>query len=80
MSNSSPLIALEQLGHLDSLEKLFSSVIIGLPVIGALGALLLAKRKGLLSAIKPEMEALVNFGFRISQNLFDRVLNDAGEK
>lgn len=148
ISNSSPLIALEHLGHLDLLEKLFGAVIIppavarelaprilptwitehrlsqpigaqilgaslgngeseaislalelsaqlvilddrparrlakalGLSVIGTLGALLLAKQKGLLSVIKPEMEALVNFGFRISQDLYVRVLNDAGEK
>ncbi len=53
---------------------------LGLPVIGTLGALLLAKQKGLLPAIKPEMDALVNFGFRISQDLYDRVLGDAGEK
>ncbi|MCI0389429.1 MAG: DUF3368 domain-containing protein [Acidobacteria bacterium] len=38
---------------------------LGLSAIGTLGALLLAKQKGLLSSIKLEMEALVNFGFRI---------------
>jgi len=148
ISNSSPLIALEYLGQMNLLEKLFGAVIIplavarelaprilppwitehklsqpigaqilgaslgsgeseaislalelsaqliilddrparrlakalGLPVIGTMGALLLAKQKGLLSAVKPEMDALVNFGFRISQGLYDQVLNDAGEK
>jgi predicted nucleic acid-binding protein len=148
ISNASPLIALEQIGHLDLLKGLFSAVLIppavvrevaptvtlpawiseraltqpigpqllhtslgpgeseticlaleigaqwiilderparrlaqalGLPVIGTLGVLLASKRRGLLPAVQPCMDALVNFGFRLSPDLYDLVLADAGE-
>ncbi len=147
ISNSSPFIGLEHLGHLDLLEQLFGNVIIppavshelaprvlppwvvenqltqpigarilraslgdgeseaislalelsaqlvilddrparrlakalGLPIIGTAGVLLLAKRKGLLVSIKPELDALIGFGFRISQRLYNQMLSAAGE-
>lgn len=50
-----------------------------LPVIGTLGILLAAKRRGLLPAIRPCLDALMSFNFRIASDLYDRVLNDAGE-
>jgi uncharacterized protein len=148
ISNASPLIALEQTGHLDLLKGLFSTVLIppavvrevaptvtlptwvsehtltqpigpqilraalgpgeseaiclaleisaqwvilderparrlaqalGLPVIGTLGILLASKRRGLLTAVRPCIDALVNLGFHISPGLYDLVLADAGE-
>ena len=148
ISNASPLIALEQIGHLDLLKGLFSAVLIPpavirevaptvtlpawvseraltqpigpqilrialgpgeseaislaleigaqwvilderparrlaqalrLPVIGTLGVLLASKRRGLLTAVRPCMDALVNVGFHISPGLYDLVLADAGE-
>jgi uncharacterized protein len=148
ISNSSPLIVLTQIGHLDLLEKLFAQVLVppavvretlsvvlpkwiietsltqsvgprvlraslgpgesealslalevnpqwiilddrparrlaaalGLPVIGTLGVLLAGKRRGFLSAIRPCVDALVNIGFRIAPDLYERVLGDAGEQ
>jgi len=146
--NASPLIALDQIGHLDLLEKLFSTILIppavtreavptvtlpdwinehtltqpigpqilhaslgpgeseaislalevsarwvilddrparriaealGLPVIGTLGILLACKRRTFLSAVRPHLDTLLNFGFRISPDLYDLVLIDAGE-
>ena len=50
-----------------------------LPVIGTLGVLLASKRRGLLTAVRPCMDALVNVGFHISPGLYDLVLADAGE-
>jgi predicted nucleic acid-binding protein len=148
ISNASPLIALEQISHLDLLKSLFSSVLVppaivreiaptvrlpawvseralaqpigpqilrtalgpgeseaislaleigvqwvilderparrlaqalGLPVIGTLGVLLASKRRGFLPAVRPCLDALVNFGFHISPGLYDLVLADAGE-
>jgi predicted nucleic acid-binding protein len=148
ISNASPLIALEQIGHLDLLKGLFPTVLIppavvrevaptvtlptwvsehtltqpigpqilraalglgeseaiclaleisaqwvilderparrlaqalGLPVIGTLGILLASKRRGLLTAVRPCIDALVNLGFHISPGLYDLVLADAGE-
>lgn len=148
ISNASPLIALEQIGHLDLLKGLFSAVVIppavvreiaptvrlpawvseralaqpigpqilrtalgpgeseaislaleigaqwvilderparrlaqalGLPVIGTLGILVASKRRGLLPAVRPCLDVLVNVGFHISPVLYDLVLADAGE-
>jgi predicted nucleic acid-binding protein len=148
ISNASPLIALEQIGHLDLLKGLFSAVLIppavareisptvrlpawvserapaqpigpqilrialgpgeseaislaleigaqwaildersarrlaqalGPPVIGTLGILLASKCRGLLPAVRPFLDALVNCGFHISPDLYNLVLADAGE-
>ena len=52
---------------------------LGLPTIGTLGILLAAKRRDLLPAIRPSLDALLNVGFRIAPALYDRVLAAAGE-
>ena len=51
-----------------------------LPVIGTLGVLLLAKRKELIPTIKPHLDALVSFDFRIAPALAEQLLQDAGER
>ena len=50
-----------------------------LPIVGTLGLLLAAKRKGLLAAVKPCLDQLLSYEFRVSTGLYDRVLRDAGE-
>lgn len=149
VANSSPLIALEQIGHLDLLKELFSTVLIppavaretapslaqpawiveraltqpissrvldaslgageseaislalevearwivlddrparrlaeamGVPFIGTLGVLLACKRRNLLPAVRPCVDALMNLGFRVAPHLYERVLADAGEE
>ncbi len=50
-----------------------------LPIIGTLGLLLAAKRKGLLEAVKPCLDQLLSYEFRVSTDLYDRVLRDADE-
>jgi hypothetical protein len=146
--NSSPLIALDQIGHLDLLQQLFGSVrvptavvsetnpllvlpawiveqsltqpigplilrtslghgeseaislaletradwvilddrparrqaqALGLPVIGTMGVLLAAKRKGLLRSVKPSIDMLIQRGFRIAPGLRNQILISAGE-
>ena len=52
---------------------------LGLPVIGTLGILLAAKRRGFLPAVQPCVDALIQNGFRIAADLYKRVLADAGE-
>jgi uncharacterized protein len=147
VSDSSPLIVLARIGHLDLLEKLFISVVVppavprevisvalpvwvlerplmqpvgprilraslgpgeseaislaleigaqwiilddrparrlaeslGLPVIGTLGVLLASKRRGFLAAVRPCVDALLNSGFRVAPDLYQRVITDAGE-
>ncbi len=48
-------------------------------MIGTLGVLLGAKQRGLLSSIRPWIDALAEHEFRMSSELYERVLRDAGE-
>jgi len=53
---------------------------LGVRVTGALGVLMEAKSRGLLSAVKPVIQDLRNIaGFHASQNLVAAVLRQAGE-
>jgi len=52
----------------------------GLKCIGVLGLLVEAKRKGLIAAVRPHLDALVTrAGFRIARGLYARVLTEVGE-
>lgn len=54
---------------------------LGLNVIGVLGILLIAKRRGLITAIKPLMDDLISqAGFRINRALYLDVLQSAQEE
>lgn len=52
---------------------------LGLRKLGTLGILLMAKKEGLLSAVRPDLEQLSQVGFSISQDVIDAVLRQAGE-
>lgn len=53
---------------------------LGLSTTGILGILLVSKTRGLIPAIKPVMDALINnAGFRVSKQLYVDILNAAGE-
>lgn len=52
---------------------------LNLPKTGTVGILLKARLDGLLSALKPELEALKQHGFGISQHVIDDILRQAGE-
>lgn len=52
----------------------------GVNVTGLLGVLLQAKRNGLLSAVKPVIDQLMEqIDFRISSQLYVEILQTAGE-
>jgi len=54
---------------------------LGLRCTGLIGVLLEAKHKSVLNAVKPHLDALRNMaGFRISDALYVRVLQDEGEE
>ena len=50
-----------------------------LPVIGTVGILLLAKRRGLIPNVKPVLDGLIAQGKRISQQLYQEALAIANE-
>ena len=50
-----------------------------LTTIGTLGVLLMAKDQGLISAIEPLLADLRRVGFHMSEELYDQVLQSAGE-
>jgi predicted nucleic acid-binding protein len=52
---------------------------LGLNVLGTLGVLLAAKRKGLIPAARPLVEALLERNFWISPQLVERALAGIGE-
>jgi predicted nucleic acid-binding protein len=51
----------------------------GIKVVGTLGILLLAKQKGLVKVIKPHIELLRRSSIRISEYLYQKALEIAGE-
>ena len=53
---------------------------LGLRYTGLIVVLVEAKHKEVLSAVKPQLDALNMAGFRISDALYVRVLQDAGEE
>lgn len=58
----------ERLGRREALK-------FGLPVIGILGILVIAKQRGLIPIVQPVMDALIDrAGFRVSDRLYQRVL------
>ena len=52
---------------------------LGLDLVGTLGLLLAARKRGELSRLREEIERLQQYGFRVSQSLLQAVLQEAGE-
>ena len=53
---------------------------LGIRIIGLLGVLIEAKHRRLIAEINPLVDALMNRGFRIGNDLYVRVLEAAGEQ
>ena len=56
-----------------------TALVLGLPLVGAVGLLARAKREGILPAIRPRLEALQRTGFFASNVLVEQVLREVGE-
>jgi predicted nucleic acid-binding protein len=52
---------------------------LNLEIIGTLRILLLAKQKGIISAVKPLIEALHQYNFRFSKSIVEEILKEANE-
>ncbi|USR90244.1 DUF3368 domain-containing protein [Phormidium yuhuli AB48] len=67
------LLINERLGRREAIN-------LGLSITGLLGILLVAKRRGLITQIRPIMDRLIwEANFRIGSNLYREVLAAAGE-
>lgn len=64
---------------LDDLQARQLAEGLGLAIVGTLGVLLRAKRAGLLSIVRPLIDALYEQGFRLDSSLYEDVLSLAGE-
>ena len=51
----------------------------GLAVVGSVGVLLRAKHEGLITELKPSLEAMQSQGIRLSERLLKFALQEAGE-
>ncbi|MCX7854680.1 MAG: DUF3368 domain-containing protein [Anaerolineae bacterium] len=65
---------------LDDLPARRLAVSLGIPVIGTLGLLLRARKRGLIREVRPLLEALRAQGFHMSGRVFSSILAAAGEE
>jgi predicted nucleic acid-binding protein len=65
---------------LDEEKARIAARLIGLKVIGTVGILLLAKRMGLISSLKPLLDTLRREKFYISKQVYAAAIQHAGEK
>jgi len=75
VSNTSPILNLARIGQLDLLRAVYGEV-----VIPDLGTLAEAKRLGLVTAVRPLLDALIHqAGFWVKPSLRDHVLSQVRE-
>ena len=60
--------------HFGELEVIVGAKELLIETIGVLGILSLAKAKGLINLVKPEMDKLISKGYRISDKLYNQIL------
>ncbi|MCX6048897.1 MAG: DUF3368 domain-containing protein [Chloroflexi bacterium] len=64
---------------LDDLAARRTAEALGVFVVGTVGMLVLAKKRGILPAIKPFLDLLNTFDFRVSPKLYTKVLREVNE-
>ena len=85
--NASPAILLAKIGQTSLLEELTvelvmrnCAAVLGIPVRGTLGVVVLAKKEGRIPRATSLFEALLNAGLRIDEEILDKALRLAGER
>ena len=64
---------------LDDLRARRLATSLGLMVIGTLGVLIEAKKRGFLTELRPQLDALLRFHFHLGPELYRHALNLVGE-
>lgn len=65
---------------IDEYAGRLAAVAMGIRIVGVVGILIEAKRRGLIEAVKPMLDELrTKAGFRLGQALVERALREAGE-
>lgn len=64
---------------LDDLAARRCALGLGLPMVGTLGVIILCRRRGLIHAARPVVEALLDAGLRLTPALVDGALARVGE-
>jgi predicted nucleic acid-binding protein len=75
-------LALEKDGAcavLDDLQARKCAALFDIPLIGSIGLIILAKRKGLIDLAKPKIERLKAAGLHIDNTMLDRIYMGIGE-
>ena len=75
-------LALGEVGRgvvLDDLQARRCAILFDIPLIGSLGLIVLARRKGLLHVAKPAIDKLLAAGFYINPEMVARILVAIGE-
>ncbi|MEQ8413628.1 MAG: DUF3368 domain-containing protein [Imperialibacter sp.] len=65
---------------LDDYKGRLAAEKLGLEITGTLGVIIKAKKKGIISTIKPLLELLKKSAFRLSDSLTEEALKEAGEQ
>ena len=64
---------------MDDMQARKCATLFDIPLIGSLGLIVLAKRKGLLNLAKPGMDRLIAMGLYIDQAMLANILVAIGE-
>ena len=83
MGEAEALVLAEELAAdwiiLDETKARLAANLIGLPYIGTIGILLLAKQLGKINELRPLLDELKSKKFYISDHVYHSVLKQAGE-
>ena len=52
----------------------------GIPAVGSIGVLIQAKKRGIIEAVKPDLDAIRQAGLRMNDHLYAQAMRLAGEE
>lgn len=64
---------------MDEIKGRAVALALGLPIVGTVGLLVMAKEMGLVLSVRPLLDALASHNFRLSKNVIRSILIQAGE-